>query len=233
VRRILKGFVALLLIATMTACNTATLYTGKELKQISGERKVLLIPVDISLGEVSAGGSIEIKPEWTEKGRKFIEKAVADKLGESDTKLVTVNIDEFMEDEDNIQLQKLHEAVGLSIMYYQLGPEVQTLKTKANTFDWQLGSATQELKKKYGADYALFVFMRDNYASAGRGVVIIAAILLGAPAPISPQIGFASLVDLESGQVVWFNRIINSGGDLRDEEKAKPTLVKLLNEFPK
>ncbi len=232
-KRILKSFLALLLIASMTACATSTLYTGKELKKIPGERKVLLIPIDISLGEVSAGGSIEVKPEWTEKGRKFIEQAVAKKLGELDTKLITVNIDEFMEDEENIQLQKLHEAVGLSIMFYQLGPEVQNLKTKANTFDWQLGEATKALKQKYGADYALFVFMRDNYASAGRGVVILAAVLLGAGAPVSPQIGFASLVDLESGQVVWFNRIFNGGGDLRDQEKAQPTLVKLLNEFPK
>jgi hypothetical protein len=32
--------------------------------------------------------------------------------------------------------------------------------------------------------------------------------------------------------VVWFNRLISSTGDLREEDKAKDTVDSLLNKFP-
>ena len=46
------------------------------------------------------------------------------------------------------------------------------------------------------------------------------------------QVGYASLVDLRTGQVLWFNRLARLSGDLREPEKATETLEALLENFP-
>jgi hypothetical protein len=46
------------------------------------------------------------------------------------------------------------------------------------------------------------------------------------------QTANASLVDLSSGRVVWFNRLMRRSGDLRDPEKAAETVKSLLEGFP-
>ena len=46
------------------------------------------------------------------------------------------------------------------------------------------------------------------------------------------QTGYASLVDLKTGRVLWFNRLQRGSGDLREAEKAAETVDALLNEFP-
>jgi len=46
------------------------------------------------------------------------------------------------------------------------------------------------------------------------------------------QVGYASLVDLESGRVLWFNSLARATGDLRDPGKAAETVDALLTGFP-
>jgi hypothetical protein len=50
--------------------------------------------------------------------------------------------------------------------------------------------------------------------------------------PGGRQTGYASLVDLNSGQILWFNRLQRGSGDLREAGKAAETLNALLTEFP-
>jgi hypothetical protein len=47
------------------------------------------------------------------------------------------------------------------------------------------------------------------------------------------QIGYASLVDLETGQVLWFNRLARGTGDLREAGAASESVHALLTGFPK
>jgi hypothetical protein len=46
------------------------------------------------------------------------------------------------------------------------------------------------------------------------------------------QNGYASLVDLRTGQVVWFNRLFSATGDLREAKPAASTVDELLTGFP-
>jgi hypothetical protein len=45
-------------------------------------------------------------------------------------------------------------------------------------------------------------------------------------------VGFASLVDLETGNVVWFNRLARAAGDLRTEPAARETIQTLIAGLP-
>jgi hypothetical protein len=46
------------------------------------------------------------------------------------------------------------------------------------------------------------------------------------------QVGFASLVDLDTGEVAWFNVLVNQTGDLRTAEPARIAVDSLLTDMP-
>ena len=97
-----------------------------------------------------------------------------------------------------------------------------------------MGPKVRVLRKKHNADYALFVYIRDSYTSGGLAVAIfLAAAIFGVGLQGGTQVGFASLVDLDSGDIVWFNRLFRGTGDLRERIPAEETVSILLTNFPK
>jgi hypothetical protein len=54
--------------------------------------------------------------------------------------------------------------------------------------------------------------------------------LLGAGIPGGSQVGFASVVDLKTGDIVWFNRLVRTTGDLRTAEAATETVDALVGD---
>src|SRR5690606_17305684 len=124
------------------------------------------------------------------------------------------------------------EAVGTAILLHKVSG-IAPLPTKRDKFEWTLGPEAKALHNRYGSDYALFVWVRDSYASAGRVAAIIVAAAFGVGIQGGVQAGFASLVDLRTGDVVWFNRMARASGDLRAQLGADNTAGLLLAEFPK
>ena len=61
---------------------------------------------------------------------------------------------------------------------------------------------------------------------------ILAAAILGVGIQGGQQVGFISLVDLETGNILWFNRLISGGGDLRTLEPAFNATDNLLEDIP-
>lgn len=177
---------------------------------------------------------LEPKADWTTAANKHIAAALRSEKAKRNIQILEFDEDRAPADrrDDLLQLTKLHGAVGQSIMVHQY-LEPMALPTKQGKFEWSLGPSTRALKDVYGADYALFVYVRDSYASAGRAaVMILGAVLFGAYVPGGAQGGFASLVDLETGNVVWFNRLARTSGDLRTETAAQETVQTLIAGLP-
>jgi hypothetical protein len=108
------------------------------------------------------------------------------------------------------------------------------LPAKAGRFDWSLGPGVSEIGRDSGADYALFVFYRDYQASGGRvAMSIFAAALTGVVLSTGGQGGFASLVDLKSGNVVWYNKVDVGTGDLRNPKGASAVVAQLVQGLPR
>ena len=129
-------------------------------------------------------------------------------------------------------LDQIHTPYGgQSILVHKYIP-YSALPTKKDKFDWTLGPDAAVLGEEYDADYALFVYMRDSFASSGRMAVILVGALFGVGVPGGQQIGFASLVDLRTGQILWFNRLFSEVGDLREPESAHTAVEYLLDELP-
>jgi hypothetical protein len=45
-------------------------------------------------------------------------------------------------------------------------------------------------------------------------------------------VGYASLVDLRDGRIVWYNDVRRASGDLREAQPALETVEALLKNFP-
>ena len=200
----------------------------------TGAPLIVLMPLDVELFELSAGGLMEPKADWTRAAREHMGESLRRVKAENNIRLVeyeTLSI--APESVDALdQIQKLHGAVGQAVLLHQFLPAF-ALPTKSGTFDWSLGPEVRALRTVTNADYALFVYVRDSYSSAGRTAIIITAALLGVAVPGGAQVGFASLVDLESGAVVWFGRLARAAGDLRNPAAAEETARTLLTAFPK
>ena len=191
--------------------------------------KILVMPPDVELFSISAGGVPEPKADWTEAAQAHVHTALGDKsasLGLKTQELSDDDADELAE------VSALHAAVARSIARHHMGASSDALPTKDNKLDWSLGDAVAPIRAKSGADYALFIWMRDSYASAERKVAMVALALFGVGIPLGIQTGYASLVDLRSGQVMWFNHLMRGSGDLRDAEAAAETVKALLTQFP-
>jgi hypothetical protein len=88
------------------------------------------------------------------------------------------------------------------------------------------------------ADFALFVHMRDAYSTSGA----MLARLLGGMANVindgvntaqgPPHYGFAILVDMRDGRVIWYYNDGAFGGDLRKDKPADKRVRQLLKRFP-
>jgi hypothetical protein len=190
--------------------------------------KLVIVPADMELFSISAGGVLEPKADWTEAAQKNFKAALAvrrDQLGANAVELQDAELDEFSE------LNALQRAVAEAVFVHHTGMGMK-LPTKNERLDWSLGEAVKPLKARTGADYALFTWIRDSYASDERKATMIALALLGAISFGGEQIGYASLVDLNSGRVVWFNDLRRMSGDMRDEKAAMETVETLLEGFP-
>ncbi|MEM1195851.1 MAG: hypothetical protein AAGH57_07080 [Pseudomonadota bacterium] len=216
-----------------------------------GTMKIVVFRPDVSVGSQKAGGIVEPNAEWTESARANIQK----KLVEHGA-LFNANLDfiDELEGEDAELLTEyrgLFEAVSGSIfthvtagdalaskektVEYKSGRTTRTKKVQM--LDWTLGPGTAQLKEATGADYAMFVFTNDAYGDGGRKAaqaVGMLGCLIGVclVVPSGIHVGYAGLVDLATGDVVWFNTDLSIGGDPRDKEGAEKRVRQLMEGFP-
>jgi len=208
--------------ATQQVAQVETL-TGLE-----GSARILLFEPDIKFYLLTAGGVSEPQPDWTETARRNFLGAAREHATEQ--KLNLRVLDTAIADETLTQYEKLHQAVGNTALVSYLGP--YKLPSKQGAFDLTLGPGVSVLKERYGADYGLFVFYRDYRSSGGRMAFAVLAAVAGVGMGTGNQYGFASLVDLTTGDLVWVNRVDVGTGDLREADGAARTVDVLFEDMP-
>ena len=220
-------FFLFLLTYGCSSFNTEPKYTIRVFEK--DNPKFLLMPVDIEICELTIAGMCEPSASWTKDSKQNIITSFKDIL--SSRNAILNEYDTSSETDELIQLIKLHSQMGQEIINNEYG--LYQLPTKTD-FKWNLGKKVKLLKKQYKSDYAVFIFFRDQYSSTERVIYnIVTAVLFPGIIPIGgSQIAFASLVNLNNGEISWFNGYYRSFGDVRDLEKARDTVNKIFEEFP-
>lgn len=192
--------------------------------------KVVVMPVDVELFSISAGGAMEPKADWTAAAQGHIRQALDAQSQEFGVQ--TLHLKEQDSDDFGEQMS-LHAAVAQSIALHHSFGGGWSLPTKNGKLDWSFGDAMRDIQARTGARYGLFTWVRDSYASAERKATMVLMAVIGVQVGGGLQTGYSSLIDLETGQVVWFNRLMRTSGDLREPEPANESVKSLLTGFPK
>ena len=195
------------------------------------------MPLDIELSELTAGGQLEPKAEWTVKATEAFTSALEKKLNEKNAKLIVGEIpaNDPQKAHTYYQLIKLNDVLAHTVMSHHFNAQLR-LPTKNGELDWNLGPGVQVIREDYEADYALFIDIQDVYVSKGRmGLVLLAAGLQLNPFMLMSlpgfQEGYISLVDVETGDLVWFYPFSRRTGDLRDHDSAFDVAEDLLEDM--
>lgn len=229
--QLVRGMLAAVLLAGLAplAAAQASKQLAPGFVGLPADGKLVLAPLDVELFSMSAGGVLEPRADWTAAAEQHMKDSVSAMI--SGLGITTVELDETSADEFAEQLH-LHSAVAGSIALHHGVAGVWGLPTKNGQLDWSFGEVLQPLRERTGARYALFTFVRDSYASAERKATMVVMAILGVGVTGGTQVGYASLVDLESGRVLWFNQMGRGTGDLRDAASAQESMGALMKGFP-
>jgi hypothetical protein len=228
---------------TLSACVQTRQFADVEFAPPEGNYKLLVMRPDVSVGSVTTGGMVEPRADWTEQARVNLLAALkAQQAGRGGNALIMERRDSLpgIEPETVAELERLHYAVGQSIALHRYSGRYLPTK-RGKGLDWTLGEDAVRLGQRTGMDYALFLYAEDSFASTGRvalQVLGIAGCFVGFCAPNiggGGQFAYASLVDLRSGEVVWFN-VVQTGtqvaginiGDIRTPEGSAKLVERLL-----
>ena len=209
----------------------------------SGDYKLLVLRPDVTVGSLTTGGMVEPRADWTDQARRSIVDALRAQQASRGGKITILehrNQLAGVTEQELADVERLNFAVDQSIVEHKyLGDYLPTKRRKG--LDWTLGADAVRLGQKTGYDYALFLHAEDEVASGGRvalGVLGLAGCFIGFCAPNvggQQQLDYASLVDLKTGEVVWFN-VVSAGseipgikfGDLRTPQGAAQMVDRLL-----
>ncbi|MEO5772870.1 MAG: hypothetical protein ABIQ32_01955 [Sphingomicrobium sp.] len=233
---------ALGLSVSLTACVQTRQYADLEFAPPQGDYRLLVMRPDVQVSSLTTGGMQEARADWTEQARTNIISALRAQQAERGGKVqVLARRNELrgVSEEQVADLERLHQAVGSSIALHKyMGAYLPTKRRKG--LEYTLGEDAVALGRKTGFDYALFMHAEDNIASTGRialQVIGTAGCLIGicAPSGGSNEFAYASLVDLRTGEVVWFN-VVQTGsqlpgvkfGDIRNPQGAATMVERLV-----
>lgn len=229
-------FFIVLPITAASSQERAATKQGFELEAQSGKTILVFRPI-VQVGSQSMGGLFEPNAEWTNQAREHIALALAEQqllLGNE----VVEAPEAYGEDAELLlEYQLLFGAVADAVREYQffVGNRLPTKKqdNKDDVFEWSLGPGVSQLPGASDADYALFIYNRDEYGSTGRKILQVGLALFGGIGVQSgAHLGYAGLVDLKTGELLWLNADGQMGGDVREVDGAQKRVRQLLEEFP-
>ncbi len=216
----------------LAACAQTSKQVNTNFKPPEGPYKLVLMKPDIEVSLLTAGGLAEANKDWTGQARTGVFNALESNTAGRGGSLVkfTELASTPEQAQINNDLENLYRAVATSIyMHKYMGV---TLPTKKDRFDWTLGPQAQQLGAQANADYALFLYARDSFSSGGRVALQMLMAVAGVGISGGTQFGYASLVNLKTGEVVWFNTLVSSVGDIRTAGGANNMVASLLKTMP-
>ena len=198
-----------------------------------GTTKILLFRPRIRVGAQSTGGVFEPNADWTAQARENLGRVLAATQKRLGNEVVDAAEPVGAAAERLASYQSLFSVVAESVIQFQFfkGNRLPTKKRKGE-FAWTLGPGVADLGRDTGADYALFLWTDDAYGSAGRKVLQVFAAMANVPVTSGVHKGYAGLVDLKTGDLVWLNADMQMGGDVRTAEGAEKRMGQLLEDFP-
>jgi hypothetical protein len=194
--------------------------------------RILVFRPDVKVGSQSAGGTVTPMADWTKDARGFLASALVADKPVSASEIV------FMPElsgADGLLLadyRALFRTVADTVIMHRLFSG-NRLPTKKKGFDYTLGSGVSRLGQIGGGEYGLFLTTNDAFGSTSRKMLqVFAASVVGVGISSGKHTGYAGLVDLKTGDLLWMNADYAMGGNVREANGASKRITQMLKGFP-
>lgn len=198
----------------------------------AGPKKIVLLPPQVFVYELSAGGVPSRKTDWEATSRANLAAAVtrlaaARKLFDV---VATPELDPVQRETLDAHMG-LYERVASSVFVYGRS-DADAWAHKKNQFDYTLGPGLAFLAETTGADAALVVLGADFISSGGRKAAFFAGLALGIIMPLGQSFVTAGVVDLKTGDVQWMSYDESIRQDTRAADDANDLIEALYATWP-
>lgn len=192
--------------------------------------KIAVFRPDVQVGSLGMSGVISPNADWTAAARRNFAEALRADIKTMNAETVFIEDTPLQNEQIFADYQSLYRAVAASIFQHKFFGD--RLPTKKDRFDWTLGPGAKALGDATGAQYGLLFYTNDAFDSGGRTAWNLLTLNLAGMLLSGVHVAYASLVDLQTGQVVWFNVKLRTGGDPREPEGARERVANLLETLP-
>jgi hypothetical protein len=202
-------------------------------------KKIVLLPAEVRVSEVSAGGVVEKVEAWTLQAKTNIDQALSSVVKSGNAFQLVALPELSAEDKQRIEQHlALYGLVATEAWVYSRSQDPAWAHKKTH-FDYTLGPGLKFLKDKTGADAVMVLVCEDYISSGGRKAMMVFATLLGAAAGVvsvpqgAPAFVSGGVVTLDDGNIQWFNFSLEHGSaDLRKPEDAKRMVDTAMRSYP-
>ncbi len=196
-----------------------------------GPVRILVFRPDVHVGEQSTGGLNQPNAEWTQQAQRLIAVALDAAQRARSNELKAMPELTGADGALLAEYRALFRVVTGAVVEHKLFAG-NRLPTKKSDFNWTLGPGVARLGQVGGGDYGLFLYSYDSYGSTGRKAAQVVGLMFGVGMTAGVHIGYAGLVDLKTGELVWINADLAMGGDVRSADGATKRVAQLLEDFP-
>lgn len=235
----------LILGITSLGCTTTVRRPNDFSDRISSMRRIGIMPMDIKVFRLEAGGTTELMDEWSAASADYLGQAIHQQFS-SRTDIDIVHIPEAELQQRDARawdhIQSLHEAVVTSALRHSFdGPR---FSSKVKNFDYTLGPEVQPLIDVYNVDAVMFVVGRNFIETTGRkfAKVVNFSAATAVSATLGSGIGMyvggtgpnaliMAIVERESGDLIWLRRFPHSNFNLLDESQNQQIITWMLDDY--
>jgi len=199
-----------------------------------GERpkKVLLLPPQMFVAELSAGGVIQKQDDWTREANENLLAAAESYFREAGqfeaTRLPKLGAEDAEKVESHIGL---YDRLALAIYIYGRGQD-SGWQHKKTEWDYTLGDGLAFLREQTGADSALIFTGADIISTGGRKAAFTFGLLLGVAIPIGQSFITVGLADLKTGEIRWMSYDQSMSLDSRDPAAVQELVKDFFKTYP-
>ncbi len=201
------------------------------LPQDQRPKKLLLLPPQMFVGEISAGGVVQKQEDWTKQASENLLNAAESVL--RDKQFHTLRLPKL--DEASMEIVESHsglyDRLALAIYIYGRGND-SAWKHRHQAWDYTLGDGLAFLRDKTGADTALFFIGTDLISSSGRKAAFAAGLFLGIVMPLGQSFITVGLADLKTGDIRWMSYDQSMSLDTREPNEAEKLLRDFFSTYP-
>lgn len=192
-----------------------------------GGIRVIVVPVDFEVRQVTAGGVPETLADESELACRNLDEAVGRWLTEHPA-YRPVRYPDLSDDEESLVREHIalfnvamNEAWTM-IRQYRRGP-----------FDYTVGDGLAFVAERTGADKAIIVAGARLKSTGGRTAMkFLEFLLYGALSPLEQSFLSAGIIDLHSGRIEWANLENVSGEDVEVLSEACDAVDTLMAVYP-